>query len=277
VRLAPASNFLYAAGYSDISKWDITNGPVQGVGTGSSFGPATCGNFWLTEDGNRLFTACATVYRTSEVPSDDLTANGKLSNAGGLTWAANSSARGITAAIPASNFSLNGVDDTVLQAYSDADLRLLSQLSLPQFTVDGTSYASHGRYLFWNSNGSTIYVVTQADTKANLSSAYAVYTIKSLPPLTGCSVAVSPDSFQIPASGTSRIIDIATGPLCPWSAHSNAPWLILSSTDTGGNGSAKISIFVGYNSGPARTGTITINDRTITITQDGIGVDPGPT
>src|SRR6185312_11158706 len=85
-----------------------------------------------------------------------------------------------------------------------------------------------------------------------------------------------PNSFQSPASGTWKNINISTGSLCPWSARSNASWLFFSGA-TGGNGSAKVSISVGYNSGPARTGTVSINDHTITITQDGIGVDPGPT
>jgi hypothetical protein len=275
-RLAPEGNSLYVAGFSRISKWDITNGAAKITGNNFLTESSSCGNLWFAEDGNRLFTACATAYRTSEVPSDDLTPNGKLSNAEALTWAANSSARGITAVIPAKNFSLSGVDDIVLQAYEDADLTLLSQIALPQFTVNGSPYAGHGRFVFWNSSGSTLFAVMQADTKANLASDYAVYTIKSLPPLTGCSVSVTPESFQSPASGTGRSIDITTGPLCPWSVHSNASWLFLSGA-TSGNGSAEVSFSVGYNSGPARTGTISINDRTITVTQDGIGTDPGPT
>src|SRR5439155_23504870 len=103
-------------------------------------GMQTCGNFWLTEDGRRAFTACAKVYTTSDIPAQDAQYNGTLSSASAVVWADESAQQQTTAVIPAVsgfNFTPGALQagDTQVQIYGDAFLGYNGSIPLPQFTV----------------------------------------------------------------------------------------------------------------------------------------------
>jgi hypothetical protein len=78
------------------------------------------------------------------------------------------------------------------------------------------------------------------------------------------------------AAGSSSFnVTVLTGSGCTWTAVSSAPsWLTTSSTGTA-NGSVTFSVTL--NSGPARTGTISVGDQTFTVTQSGCAysINPG--
>jgi len=63
-------------------------------------------------------------------------------------------------------------------------------------------------------------------------------------------------------------IEVSTNaPTCPWTATSNAPWLVILDNAKGvGNGSLDVS--VAPNTGAARSGTLTVAGQTIEIDQD---------
>ena len=85
---------------------------------------------------------------------------------------------------------------------------------------------------------------------------------------TGCSYAIAPETIPVTAAGGSQTVNVATGaPACPWTAVSNATWIVTGSSASGsGNGSFQLD--VQPNSGPPRTGTATVGGRTVTINQD---------
>ena len=76
------------------SKWDISKGVAKVATSFINFN--TCGNLWLTEDGRRLFTACATAYTAGDIPAQDARYNGTLSNATNRVWADESSQQHLT-------------------------------------------------------------------------------------------------------------------------------------------------------------------------------------
>jgi hypothetical protein len=81
----------------------------------------------------------------------------------------------------------------------------------------------------------------------------------------GCSFAISPSSFNAPASGGSGTIAVATAAGCTWPAASNTSWLALS--HGGGTGPGSVGFTVAASTGAPRTGTATIGGQTFTVTQ----------
>ena len=53
---------------------------------------------------------------------------------------------------------------------------------------------------------------------------------------------------------------------CTWTATSNAAWLTITSGSSG-NGNGNIVFTIAANTGPARTGTLTIGGQTFTVSQ----------
>ncbi|HEX7361066.1 MAG TPA: FG-GAP-like repeat-containing protein [Bryobacteraceae bacterium] len=259
-RLDASGNYLYVGGNWS-SKWSISQG-VTSILENPFLG--TCGNLWLSEDGNRIYTACGTVYRASPIPSLDFGADGSLAMATGVVWAADSKQNDTVAVIPENGSS----PDTQLQLYSNTNLLFAGQAALPSFQVSGTDYTGRGKYVFWNGSESNLVVVEQADGSAPLLSNYGVY----VPPLNdaSCSFSVSTDSIAVPAVGTSGspISASITGSTeCLWSAQSQPAWLADASNGIG-FGPGAFTFNAGVNTtGSTRTATFTVAGQTITVSQ----------
>jgi hypothetical protein len=96
----------------------------------------------------------------------------------------------------------------------------------------------------------------------------------------GCRYAVSVSSIAVDAAGGPRSFDVyqqsdpleCGGPLqdaCVWTAQSGADWITISSPATQ-RGDQRVSVVVAPNpSASARTGVVTVRDKTVTITQTG--------
>lgn len=85
-----------------------------------------------------------------------------------------------------------------------------------------------------------------------------------------CAYGVSPPSAVVPALGGNLDISISTDDGCAWSVTSNASWITITAGSSGtGDGTA--SITVDSNSGALRSGTLTIVDRTVQLTQEAGG------
>jgi hypothetical protein len=93
----------------------------------------------------------------------------------------------------------------------------------------------------------------------------------------GCIYAVSRDSLSFTAAGGSGTFDVlqqsqpttcgsATQDRCIWTAESSAPWIVVTTTmpQAGDN---PVALTVAANTGAARTGTVTVRGKTVTITQ----------
>lgn len=81
-----------------------------------------------------------------------------------------------------------------------------------------------------------------------------------------CQFTISPAAADVTAAAGSGSVTLTTTSSCSWSASSSASWLTLSGT-TSGSGNATISYSWTANDGAARTGTITIADKTFTVSQ----------
>jgi len=92
------------------------------------------------------------------------------------------------------------------------------------------------------------------------------YTLSLTPP---CTYAVSPPTANFTASGGNGNFTVTTTPStgCSWTASSNVSWITTSSTGTG-TGTANYTVAANPTSSQ-RTGTVTVQGQTHTVTQDG--------
>jgi hypothetical protein len=81
-----------------------------------------------------------------------------------------------------------------------------------------------------------------------------------------CSYSIDPSTASLAAGGGTTAVAVSAGPSCAWTAASNASWITVAS-GASGTGAGSVSLNVSGNTGPLRTGTVTIATRTFTVTQ----------
>jgi uncharacterized delta-60 repeat protein len=86
-----------------------------------------------------------------------------------------------------------------------------------------------------------------------------------------CAYALDPLGTNFSDAGGSGSFDVITPTACAWMAQSNVTWISITSGASGsGNGTASYSVAANTDSTP-RTGTVTVADQTLTITQSAVG------
>jgi hypothetical protein len=117
-------------------------------------------------------------------------------------------------------------------------------------------------------NGSVAFSVA-ANTGAaartgTLTIAGQTFTVNQAAP---CAFSINPTSQNVDSPGATGSVAITAGAGCTWTASSNNPdWITISGAASGG-GNGVVSFSVAANSGPARTGTLTIAGQTFTVMQ----------
>ncbi|MFL6278125.1 MAG: BACON domain-containing protein [Blastocatellia bacterium] len=102
---------------------------------------------------------------------------------------------------------------------------------------------------------------TTRDPASGNNSATASFTASN-PPAT-----LSPTGETFSSDGGTASVQVTLTTNCPWTAQSNANWIIITST-SGGSGSGPLGYSVGANNtGQARQGTMTIAGQTFTVNQ----------
>jgi len=263
-RLAADDQSIYQVTQFGFTKWNISAGPLASVTLSNT--PPNCGNVWIAADGLSIVTECGTVYTVSENEAQDLQYEGTLANLGYINWAAESVLLQSTAVIPQTNYNTQA-NDTEVQVFGEAYLGYAGSLALPQFMVGGTAYAGHGKFAFWNSAGTRLYVIEQADSTAKLLSSFAVATIS--PSASGCTFTLGSTSANESAGLGFDSVSMSTGAGCVWTATSNASWLtITAGSFSFGSGNLAFS-FAENTATTRRTGTLTIAGQAFTVTQAG--------
>ncbi|MDK2973085.1 MAG: hypothetical protein PWP23_2840 [Candidatus Sumerlaeota bacterium] len=84
----------------------------------------------------------------------------------------------------------------------------------------------------------------------------------------GCTVAISPSTGTFDANGGAGSFNVTSGVGCTWTATTSDAFITITSPAAGaGTGSAAVQYTVAANTGANRTGTITVDGQTHTITQ----------
>jgi hypothetical protein len=82
----------------------------------------------------------------------------------------------------------------------------------------------------------------------------------------GCSFALSSLQQTVAAAGGAAMVGVAATDGCAWTAFSQAPWINLVA-GAAGTGNGTVTVDIATNTGPERTGEISIAGQTHTITQ----------
>ncbi len=86
------------------------------------------------------------------------------------------------------------------------------------------------------------------------------------PPAPACAFSVAPSNVSVPANGGAGEITVtASASTCTWTARADDAWISLEAG--GGTGSGRLAFTVAANSGAARTGSVTVAGRQVTIAQ----------
>ena len=82
-----------------------------------------------------------------------------------------------------------------------------------------------------------------------------------------CSYTVTPTTIAAASTSGTRTVSIVTGTQCSWTATTTDSWITVTSGATG-QGMGNVTFLVAANgTGSARTGTLTVAGKTVTVTQ----------
>ena len=83
----------------------------------------------------------------------------------------------------------------------------------------------------------------------------------------GCTYTLSAPGFNAPATGAIGSVNVTAAAGCPWSATSQAPWILVA-PGTAGAGDGTVPFAIEPNAtGAPRVGTITIGGQVFTVSQ----------
>ena len=89
------------------------------------------------------------------------------------------------------------------------------------------------------------------------------FTVEQSP---GCSFQVAPTTLSVSATGGTGTIAVTAAPGCTWTAASGAPWITVTA-GASGTGDGTVTFSAQATSGPARSGTLTVANQTVTVNQ----------
>ena len=170
---------------------------------------------------------------------------------------------------PPCSFSINPASRDLAASGGATSVDVTSQAGCA-WTVQGGASWIVVNETSGSGSGTVNYTVTPNTTisarQATLTVAGRVHTVNQAGLV--CTIAVSPPAQTFPAAASSGQITITTLPLCPWTASSNAGWVLPASTSGSGPGTLSYQVLQNT-SVQQRTATITVNGQTHAITQSG--------
>jgi hypothetical protein len=157
--------------------------------------------------------------------------------------------------------------DTVVNLYASSSFNLVGQFATTPFLVNSISFPAHGRWVFYNSSSSAMFIITQADSSAGLQQDFAIENV-NIANANSCNATFGTVSASATAPGSYATAQILSGADCVFTAVSNAPWITLTSGNYG-SGNTTLTYLVRPNlSATPRSGTISIGSDNFTVNQE---------
>jgi hypothetical protein len=115
--------------------------------------------------------------------------------------------------------------------------------------------------------GMTCYYVVTAINSTGLESGYS----NEVEAVVGCGYTISPTSREHSSEASTGSISVTASTGCAWAAKSSASWITVTSGSSGtGSGTVNYSL-TSNSSSSVRMGSITVQDKSFTISQSGTG------
>lgn len=256
---------------NDVEKFDVSTGPITSQTDSVYHGdyPA-CGGAFISPDGSRIYTGCASVYHASTDASLDmryLTSLASVQNVMSLAESAATKLIAILESPSSGGYGSPAVSDRQVTLLESTHLGRLGVFALTDFAAGPNNYAAHGKWVFLNSAGTSILVVKQADASSNLLNDFAVQTIPLSTPV-ACGAAFASATTTVTGDGVKDVVQITADRACRYEASTPDSWISILSGGYG-SGDGTLTYLVRPNTGnSSRTGTITLAGSTFTITQN---------
>jgi hypothetical protein len=252
----------------DIERYDISSGPIANQTDSIYHGDFNiCGPIFFSSAGDRIYTGCSTVFHASTDPSQDMRYIETIPGASSVRSLTDSASLGRIALIQGSPAFFPGTqqNDSVVLLYSADYLNPIGQFALADFAGGGKTFKANGKWVFFNASSTFLYAVDEADSTSGLLNDFAIQTIPITP--LQCTVSINSSlNLTIGGDGAMGTANISAAPTCTYQASVDSSWLQVISGGYG-SGNGTLTYLVRANPGPARTGTITIGNSSVTITQ----------
>ena len=171
-KLHPSGKYLYATenlSSYDIEKYDIQEGTAVYLYDSYTGDYTSGGDLWFEENGERVFTRSGNVFKTNEVQSLDLMYNGSItleSNYNSIRWVDHLALNNELYVLQQVNNWNNDDNPPYVYVYNADNLSYKTKMRVEDFSVEqGDTYSIYNaipNFVFANSNGTELYVVTKA-------------------------------------------------------------------------------------------------------------------
>ena len=166
---------------------------------------------------------------------------------------------------PTCSYAVSPASVSFTQSASTATVDVVTSAGCSWTTQSGTGWVSVGPGR--TGAGSVAVSVTSntgASRAATVTIAGVAVSVSQAGTATVCSYDVSPIELSFPATGGSATVSVATTQGCTWSSSSGVNWLSVAGS---ANGPGTATVTSGINSGAARSATVTVAGRTVTVSQ----------
>ena len=190
-KLHPSGKFIYGAdngsSSTDMEKYDIQDGIAHYLYQTPPYSYNIDGDLWFEESGEKVFTRGGAVLKTNEVQSTDMVGVGEITLEGPIKriqWLDQLDLKNeFYLVIQKSNYSWNydpKPNPPYVYVYNSDDLTYKTKIKLESFTMATEygyiDYAAEPYFVFANSNGEELYVITKA-TGSEMTQKWAIQTI----------------------------------------------------------------------------------------------------
>jgi chitinase len=171
VKLHPSGTFLYHSGPSNTSgmaKWNISAGTAEYLYDAPYSGESqACGDLWISQDGQRIFTRCGVAFQSSDTPPEDMLTVGWLGGVDFVLHADHSSVASKVVAIPdtaANPFGDRSLEHSV-RIYDDS-LAFERRIGLLPVVTGEQVHPLNGRFAFISGDGARLLIVVQESVES---------------------------------------------------------------------------------------------------------------
>ncbi|KIC03949.1 hypothetical protein OA88_00425 [Flavobacterium sp. JRM] len=187
-RLHPSGKYIYTQSPTSraiIEKFNIQNGNINDTYQSryDEDDYARSPNVWFSEDGIRIFSNTKTVLKTSEIQSLDMVYNGKINPEKGsyIQWLDYSSKKNNLYLIFSDGNFWSQIKSPYIYTYNASNLTFINKLELEKYHIasdkeGGTFYDAEPFFVFSNSNGTGLVVITKA-IEPNLSNEWGAQKV----------------------------------------------------------------------------------------------------
>ncbi len=185
IKLDPTGQYLLTnqgSSSSNLYKYDVSTDSIKFLYS-SNYGQNvnTGGDFWYSEDGERVFTKSKNVYRLSTSQEHDFKYAGVLEGTGTLNCVDHSSESNKICAAFATNDYYSPKLAEKLRIFDANYLNFEKEINLPKFSIpDGNNgykfFKPDAKYCFFNSDGTKYIVVMQAEEGMPTLDTWAIYS-----------------------------------------------------------------------------------------------------